>query len=560
VAVKSVIEIDLNDSAFKRFQSAWATWKKQADKPLAALSKDLSVLKSQTEIMRAQTDFLRAQRKLDQEKEESLGRQLSLWGQIATKTRDFNDRLRNVQTLLTRMGVGTAIAGVLGVGSLWGLDRLAGSVGAGRRGAQGLGISYGEQRAFRLNYERLVDAPGFLSSVGEAMRTAQGRVALYGAGLNEGDLQGKTTAQVASNLLPKLKQIADRTPEALLGNTISALHLDQLGIGIQDLVRLRSTSAGELAGIGRSYQRDVRSLGLADDTTRRWQDFYVQMERAGDTIENVFIKKLTPLIPGLTKLSDSVVHAIETFLGPSDKINSGLQKLGSGIEWLAGYVGSDDFQGKLKAFGSAVGDVATDIKAVWSFFHPGASGPAAVPHTGGIVPHDIFGFRNRGAAANATSAGDTFNDRFNAAFGSGGTAAAAAGTTAAVAGINADLASRLQQLRDAAQRDIGEAGRVTSGFRTFEDQARLYANRANNPNPVARPGFSQHERGLAADVAGSDRFMQYVHAHAAEYGLSFPRANDPVHVQLANPRVDIRIDNPAGANVFTTTNSVGQAP
>jgi LAS superfamily LD-carboxypeptidase LdcB len=130
----------------------------------------------------------------------------------------------------------------------------------------------------------------------------------------------------------------------------------------------------------------------------------------------------------------------------------------------------------------------------------------------------------------------------------------------ALAGLNADLSSRLQQLRDAAQRDIGEAGRITSGFRTFEKQAALYAARGSNSNPVARPGFSEHEKGLAADVAGSDRFMQYVHAHAAEYGLSFPHANDPVHVQLANPRVDIRIDNPAGANVFTSTNSVGQAP
>jgi hypothetical protein len=54
--------------------------------------------------------------------------------------------------------------------------------------------------------------------------------------------------------------------------------------------------------------------------------------------------------------------------------------------------------------------------------------------------------------------------------------------------------------------------------------------------------------------------MECVHAHAAEFGLTFPNPRDPVHVQLSNPRVDIRIDNPAGANVFSTTNSLVQVP
>lgn len=553
MAVKSIIEIDLNDSAFKRFASAWDAWRKRADKPIAALSKDVSVLKSQTEIMRAQTDFLRAQKKLEQEKEESLGRQLSLWGHIATRTRDFSDRLQGVHSLLTRLGVGTAIAGLMGAGSLWGLDRLGATVGAGRRAAQGLGVSYGEQRAFRLNYERLVDAPGFLSGVANALSSPGGAVPLAALGFNQHALQGQGAAQAAAQLIPALKRFADNTQPEMLAPLMQAYHLDQLGIGLEDLRRLRATSPQELAGITRSYRTDIGALGLQDKTARAWQDFYIQMERAGDTIETVFVKKLTPLIPGLTDLSHSVVKAIETLLGPSDKINAGLTKFGQSIEWLAGYVGSDEFQGKIKDFGTAVGNVANDIKAVWNFFHPGAGAAGAVPHTGGIVPRDIFGLRGRAAAAGSGGGGGALMPI--PSMPSGGTSV----TGAAITGLNLELALRLHALREAAQRDVGEAGRITSGYRSYEEQAALYANGGSNPYPVARPGFSQHERGLAADVAGSQRFMDYVHAHAAEYGLNFPHRNDPVHVQLSNPRVDIRIDNSAGANVFSTTNSVGQA-
>jgi hypothetical protein len=75
----------------------------------------------------------------------------------------------------------------------------------------------------------------------------------------------------------------------------------------------------------------------------------------------VFVKKLTPLIPGLTHLSDSVVKAIGTLLGPSDQINAGLTRFGHGIEWLAGYIGSDDFQTTIKDFVTGVGKLSDSV-------------------------------------------------------------------------------------------------------------------------------------------------------------------------------------------------------
>ena len=40
---------------------------------------------------------------------------------------------------------------------------------------------------------------------------------------------------------------------------------------------------------------------------------------------------------------------------------------------------------------------------------------------------------------------------------------------------------------------------VTSVYRSIADQARLYARRASNPYPVAKPGNSAHNWGMAWD-------------------------------------------------------------
>lgn len=92
-------------------------------------------------------------------------------------------------------------------------------------------------------------------------------------------------------------------------------------------------------------------------------------------------------------------------------------------------------------------------------------------------------------------------------------------------GMNQRLADRLSDYID-----DNPGTYLSSGVRSTADQARLYADRANNPNPVAPPGTSLHERGLAADIGGMTPDQR---AMLPQYGLSQPVANDPVHVQLA---------------------------
>ncbi len=75
---------------------------------------------------------------------------------------------------------------------------------------------------------------------------------------------------------------------------------------------------------------------------------------------------------------------------------------------------------------------------------------------------------------------------------------------------------------------LGRPVAVASGLRTRAEQEALWDRRHANPYPVARPGTSDHERGMAVDVARAE--VPAVLAVAAEAGLCQPLPDrDPVH-------------------------------
>lgn len=93
-----------------------------------------------------------------------------------------------------------------------------------------------------------------------------------------------------------------------------------------------------------------------------------------------------------------------------------------------------------------------------------------------------------------------------------------------------ELAPALRAALARAEQLVGEPIPITSGFRSPDDQRRLWLDRATNPYPVAPPGTSMHERGLAVDVPR--HLAERVAAVAARAGLCRPYpATDPVHFE-----------------------------
>lgn len=94
-------------------------------------------------------------------------------------------------------------------------------------------------------------------------------------------------------------------------------------------------------------------------------------------------------------------------------------------------------------------------------------------------------------------------------------------------GLDPRLVDGLRQ----AESLLGEPVVVVSGLRSRAEQARLWADRHNNPYPVAPPGTSLHEAGLAVDVPL--HVASRLATVARRSGLCQPLPlTDPVHFTL----------------------------
>lgn len=114
----------------------------------------------------------------------------------------------------------------------------------------------------------------------------------------------------------------------------------------------------------------------------------------------------------------------------------------------------------------------------------------------------------------------------------------AAGKDAAhVANLQADFAAALARMLG----DAPGAVTINSGYRSVERQAQLWEEAlAKYGDPevaddwVARPGTSNHNFGAAVDLAyADDATKAWVHENAARYGLAFPMAHEPWHIEMA---------------------------
>ena len=82
----------------------------------------------------------------------------------------------------------------------------------------------------------------------------------------------------------------------------------------------------------------------------------------------------------------------------------------------------------------------------------------------------------------------------------------------------------------------GNKIQINSAFRSMKKQQELYDNRHKNSNPVAAPGGSIHNYGMALDIQSDHVKSLKSSGLLAKYGFGTPVANDPPHIE------DITVD------------------
>lgn len=399
MTVKPIIDIDINDDAFKRFAELYAkhdaalkkapdTWKvlfasiatgsaavvegiEATTESVEHLTKSVeattSSFGSTLAAIKRQGDEIEKIKRGTDATTRSAKEQAHSWRQMAHDAGEFAGKIGEATRSLLRWGTITGvISGILGGGGLFGIDRLAINAGNQRRESLGLGTTPGEKTAFDTNFGRVIDTDKFLSGVNEALHDVTKRVSLRTTGLTETDLAGKDTAQVASELLPAIKKLLDKTPDAELAQVLKAYKLDQV-LTPQDAQRLKATPASELAGYQAQADIDRKNLELSKEQQKAWQDLQVQFTRAGVTIENTFIKGLTPLAPAIEKLSQAFTQAVADILS-SPQLKVWIEDLGAGIKWLADYISSGDFKDAFVKTAKTIGEFATGVANIVSGF------------------------------------------------------------------------------------------------------------------------------------------------------------------------------------------------
>lgn len=109
-----------------------------------------------------------------------------------------------------------------------------------------------------------------------------------------------------------------------------------------------------------------------------------------------------------------------------------------------------------------------------------------------------------------------------------------------ISGLDSMFRNALESMIAAAPENIRAGLTIGSGYRSVERQAELwdaalkkYGDPEIADNWVARPGKSNHNRGLAADLKfASPEVKAWVHANAGRYGLHFPMSWEPWHIEL----------------------------
>jgi hypothetical protein len=111
-------------------------------------------------------------------------------------------------------------------------------------------------------------------------------------------------------------------------------------------------------------------------------------------------------------------------------------------------------------------------------------------------------------------------------------------------GMDPAFAAALAKMFQSAPPEIASQLQVSSGFRSPERQATLFADAVKKYGSedaarkwVAPPGKSQHNHGHAADLKFlGDSARKWAHENAQNYGLSFPLSNEDWHVERAGAR------------------------
>jgi hypothetical protein len=371
MAVKSIIDVDVNDDAFKAFMEMFAKYQAALKKLPGAwdaagksMDKSGDGIKGMTDGMERQINLIdkqtRAQEKMRREVEKT-GYSLT---DVARATTRIAGGMKDITLSLLKFSTLTGAFGLLSGGTgLFGFEALARSASQQRTQSMQLGITPGQLQAANITYERFgSNAGGQLMSTiadmqGDATRSWMLETYL---GISSEDIKNKNPAELLPLVYSSLRsQYLSEPDPALRGTMAQSTGLTQFG-SLPFLRQLGLTSESELERLNASFPGRVATIGGSNETNERYQNFLIQLETAGARLQTTLIDKLTPLAEPLGKVVDAFTNLARSALS-SDTFRDGLKSFADWINSFAETLGTEETKTSIASFIEKTGIFATRI-------------------------------------------------------------------------------------------------------------------------------------------------------------------------------------------------------
>ncbi|CNK94223.1 LysM domain-containing protein [Yersinia frederiksenii] len=392
MAAKSIIDIDVNDDKFQSFMEKFKEYQaalEELPEAWRGLAHGATDATKETAKAKAEGDLLakafsdgasailtinsgldRLTESLDRankSQEDFNKKTRSSKGFLSDATKDAKSlagHIRDATTsLLSWGGIVGLFTGVLGVGGLFGINRLASGAASQRFTTLGLGTTSGGLDSTAINYQRALSNPtGTLGAIRDSQLDLSKRWQFQAMGINNPD-------QDPAKLLPQMIRNA-RDIFVKNGSNLQGAEAHGLTnfFTLDDLNRFKNMSDAEIDSMEKQSQKDAVRLQLTDQQLKQWQDFNVQLQRSGYSIENSFIRGLAPLAPQLTRLSDSVSGMIDSFL-KSPELGKWIDGLSQGIQKFGEYLASPSFRTDIDSFMKSIRDMGLTVDNVIRFLN-----------------------------------------------------------------------------------------------------------------------------------------------------------------------------------------------
>jgi hypothetical protein len=403
VALKSVIDIDLNSSEFECFSAMFAAYQEQLAKMPDAWKK---VSKAQSVAGNGLEKMVTALKEQNTQVS-TLATSERLWTSIGSMSSLVLRNVLSIGTTMLKFGAGLGL-GVIG-GGLYGIDRMAEKIAADRRQAMGLNMSIGGMQSWQTNMSRLVDPDAYLGNVAGMETDITQQQAWWS--LMGGRPMTRNTGADAAALLQAERAKLQSVPMGLMGSTARAYGFDD---DPASMLRLRNMAPAEFNKLLTDTAKDQNGgMSVADKTAKAWTDLTTQISRAGTTIEDTFVKKLVPLAGPLGKLSQAVTKDVEAFT-QTKLFTDSVKAAASGVDKFAAKIGDKSFMTGMDTFAKDIEGIAGVFEKLLAPFrasHAALSWSAKKLHdlnqAGGKVAWDL-GTGIQGGAASALGGLESF--------------------------------------------------------------------------------------------------------------------------------------------------------